>query len=113
MLLAVLPGVVGTAVALAVYGAGFSLAIAAAVPWLDEAFDADERGLAYGVQNLLYAGGYAIGPLLGGALLGVSGADLAYAVTRRRRRDRGGRPLVRVAGAGEGRGHGAHADGPA
>ena len=62
VLLAVLPGVVGTIVALVVYGAGFSLAISAAVPWLDEAFAADERGLAYGVQNLLYAGGYAVGP---------------------------------------------------
>ncbi len=81
VLLAVLPGVVGTIVALAVYGAGFSLAISAAVPWLDEAFDERERGLAYGVQNLLYAGGYAIGPLLGGALLGASGADLAYGVS--------------------------------
>lgn len=80
VLLAVLPGVVGTIVALVVYGAGFSLAISAAVPWLDEAFAADERGLAYGVQNLLYAGGYAVGPLVGGTLLGLSGADLAYAV---------------------------------
>ena len=32
LLLAVLPGVVGTAIALAVYGAGFSLSFAAAVP---------------------------------------------------------------------------------
>ncbi len=66
LLLALLPGVAGTAVALGVYGAGFALAFAAAVPWLDEAFDESERGLAYGVQNLLYAGGYAIGPVLGG-----------------------------------------------
>ena len=80
VLLAVLPGVLGTIVALAAYGAGFSLAISAAVPWLDEAFEEGERGLAYGVQNLLYAGGYAIGPLVGGALLAASGADLAYAV---------------------------------
>jgi MFS family permease len=81
VLLAVLPGVAGTVIALAVYGAGFSLAIASAVPWLDEAFDATERGLAYGVQNLLYAGGYAIGPVIGGALLSASGADLAYGVS--------------------------------
>jgi DHA1 family multidrug resistance protein-like MFS transporter len=81
VLLAVLPGVAGTVVALAVYGAGFSLAIASAVPWLDEAFDASERGLAYGVQNLLYAGGYAIGPVVGGTLLAHSGADAAYALT--------------------------------
>jgi len=81
VLLALLPGVVGAIIALGVYGAGFSLAISAAVPWLDEAFDDRERGLAYGVQNLLYAGGYAVGPLIGGALLGASGADLAYAVS--------------------------------
>ena len=56
---------------------GFSLAMAASVPWLDEAFEEGERGLAYGVQNLLYAGGYAIGPLLGGLLLDGAGADLA------------------------------------
>ena len=80
VLLAVLPGVVGTVVALCVYGAGFGLAFAAAVPWLDDAFEEEERGLAYGVQSLLYAGGYAIGPLVGGWLLGVSGADLAYFV---------------------------------
>jgi MFS family permease len=81
LLLAVLPGVAGTAVALGVYGAGFSLAFAAAVPWLDEAFDETERGLAYGVQNLLYAGGYALGPVLGGVLLEVADADLAYGLT--------------------------------
>jgi MFS family permease len=81
LLLAVLPGVAGTAVALAVYGAGFSLAFAAAVPWLDEAFEETERGLAYGVQNLLYAGGYAIGPIIGGVLLELGGAELAYILT--------------------------------
>jgi MFS family permease len=80
-LLALLPGVAGTAVALAVYGAGFSLAFSAAVPWLDEAFEDAERGLAYGVQNLLYAGGYAVGPLLGGLLLELADADLAYLLT--------------------------------
>jgi MFS transporter, DHA1 family, solute carrier family 18 (vesicular amine transporter), member 1/2 len=80
-LLAVLPGVVGTIVALGVYGAGFSLSMAAAIPWLDEAFDERERGLAYGVQNLLYAGGYALGPIVGGALLGAASADFAYLVT--------------------------------
>jgi MFS family permease len=80
-LLAILPGVAGTAVALGVYGAGFALAFSAAVPWLDEAFDEAERGLAYGVQNLLYAAGYALGPLFGGALLELADADLAYAFT--------------------------------
>jgi MFS family permease len=81
LLLALLPGVAGTAVALGVYGAGFSLAFAAAVPWLDEAFEETERGLANGVQNLLYAGGYAIGPVLGGLLLELADADLAYIAT--------------------------------
>ena len=63
--LAVLPGIGGTAVALGIYGAGFSLMMAASVPWLDEAFPGRERGLAYGVLNLVYAAGYAIGPILG------------------------------------------------
>jgi MFS family permease len=81
VLLATIPGVLGAAVGLAAYGAGFSLSFAAAVPWLDDAFGAGERGLAYGVQNLLYAGGYAIGPVIGGALFEISGADLAYFVT--------------------------------
>jgi MFS family permease len=76
--LAVLPGIGGTAVALAIYGAGFGLMMAAAVPWLDEAFPGRERGLAYGVQNLVYAGGYAVGPVLGGVLLETADADLAY-----------------------------------
>jgi DHA1 family tetracycline resistance protein-like MFS transporter len=80
-LLAVLPGVVGAVIGLAVYGAGFALAFSAAVPWLDEAFEERERGLGYGVQNLLYAGGYAIGPALGGWLLELAGADFAYLVT--------------------------------
>ncbi len=79
--LAVLPGVGGTAVALGIYGAGFSLMMTASVPWLDEAFPGRERGLAYGVLNLLYAGGYAIGPILGGVLLADGSADLAYGLT--------------------------------
>ncbi|MFL5820570.1 MAG: MFS transporter [Solirubrobacteraceae bacterium] len=81
VLLAALPGVWGAAVALAVYGAGFSLAMAASVPWLDEAMAEGARGLAYGVQNLLYAAGYIVGPILGGVLLERSGADLTYALT--------------------------------
>ena len=81
VLLAVLPGVGGTAIALVAYGVGFSLSFAAATPWLDESFEETERGLAYGVQNLLYASGYAIGPIAGGLLLGLGSADLAYGVT--------------------------------
>jgi MFS transporter, DHA1 family, solute carrier family 18 (vesicular amine transporter), member 1/2 len=80
-LLAVLPGIAGAAVALAVYGAGFSLAVAASVPWLDEAMGEESRGLGYGVQNLLYAGGYTVGPILGGILLESAGAGLSYGLT--------------------------------
>jgi multidrug resistance protein len=80
-LLAVLPGLGGAAVALAVYGAGFALAFSAAVPWLDDAFEERERGLGYGVQNVLYAGGYVVGPLLGGWLLEIGGAELTYWLT--------------------------------
>ena len=80
-LLAVLPGIGGTAVALGVYGAGFSLAVAASVPWLDEAFAEESRGLAYGVQNVLYAVGYVVGPIAGGLLLDHAGAGVAYGVT--------------------------------
>jgi predicted MFS family arabinose efflux permease len=80
-LLAVLGGTLGAAVALGAFGAGFSLAFAAAVPWLDEAFGEIERGLGYGVLNLLYAAGYAIGPVLGGTMLELGSADLAYWVT--------------------------------
>jgi MFS family permease len=72
---------VGAALALGVFGAGFSLTFSAAVPWLDEAFGEVERGLGYGVLNLLYAAGYTIGPLIGGALLEVAGANAAYALT--------------------------------
>ena len=48
------------------------------MPWLDEAFPGRERDSAYGVQNLVYAAGYAVGPILGGLLLEVGDADLAY-----------------------------------
>ena len=81
LLLAALPGVAGTAIALGAYGAGFSLCFAAAVPMLDESFDEAERGLAYGFQNVLYAGGYALGPILGGLLLDVASAKVVYVGT--------------------------------
>lgn len=80
-LLAVLGSTLGAALALALFGAGFSLAFAAAVPWLDEAFGELQRGLGYGLLNLLYAAGYAIGPLIAGGLLEVASADLAYLLT--------------------------------
>lgn len=79
-LLAAFAGTLGAALALGLFGAGFSLAFAAAVPWLDEAFGAVQRGLGYGLLNLLYATGYAIGPLLGGAMLELASADFAYVV---------------------------------
>jgi MFS transporter, DHA1 family, solute carrier family 18 (vesicular amine transporter), member 1/2 len=81
LLLAWLGGTLGAGLALGVFGAGFSLTFAAAVPWLDEAFGEPERGFGYGVLNLLYGAGYTIGPLLGGVLLGVASADAAYGLT--------------------------------
>jgi MFS transporter, DHA1 family, solute carrier family 18 (vesicular amine transporter), member 1/2 len=80
-LLAVLASTGGAALALALFGAGYSLAFAAAVPWLDEAFGELQRGLAYGLLNVVYAAGYAIGPLVAGLLLEVGSADLAYWLT--------------------------------
>ncbi|MGH2961021.1 MAG: MFS transporter [Solirubrobacterales bacterium] len=80
-LLAVLESTLGAALALALFGAGFSLSFSAAVPWLDEAFGEVQRGLGYGLLNLLYAAGYAIGPLIAGGLLEVASADLAYLLT--------------------------------
>jgi MFS family permease len=76
--LAVLGGVVGAAIGLALFGAGLSLTFAGAVPWLDDAFGELERGLGYGLLNMLYAAGYALGPLIGGVLLAAGSADLAY-----------------------------------
>jgi MFS family permease len=80
-LLALAAGTAGAALALGVFGAGIGLAFAAAVPWLDRAFGELDRGLAYGALNVLYASGYLIGPLLGGALLEIGGADLPYLLT--------------------------------
>jgi len=80
-LLALLPGLGGAAIALAVYGAGVAFSFSAAFPWMDDAFDERERGLGYGVLNLLYAAGYAVGPVVGGWLLDLAGADLAYWLT--------------------------------
>ena len=80
-LLAVFASTLGAAFALGLFGAGFSLSMAAAVPWLDEAFGALERGLGYGMLNLLYSAGYALGPLMGGGVLELASADLAYLVT--------------------------------
>jgi predicted MFS family arabinose efflux permease len=80
-LLAVFASTLGAAFALGLFGAGFSLSMAAAVPWLDEAFGALERGLGYGMLNLLYSAGYALGPLIGGGVLELGSADLAYLVT--------------------------------
>ena len=78
LLLALAPGVLGLAFGLAAAGVGLSLAATASLPWLDEAFPSSQRGLAYGTVNLLFAGGYAIGPVVGGVLYGASGAALPY-----------------------------------
>jgi len=80
-LLSVSASTLGAALALALFGAGFSLAFAAAVPWLDETFGELQRGIGYGVLNVLYAAGYAIGPLVAGILLELGTADLAYMLT--------------------------------
>jgi len=80
-LLAASASTLGAALALALFGAGFSLSFAAAVPWLDEAFGELQRGLGYGVLNVLYAAGYATGPLVAGILLELGTADLAYLLT--------------------------------
>lgn len=71
-------GVLGVSIGLALFGIGSSTTFAAAVPWLDDAFGAFDRGAAYGGLNVLYALGYAIGPLLAGALLQLSGPEFAY-----------------------------------
>ncbi len=78
VLMVVLPGLAGAVFALAVLAIGIAVGFAAAIPWLDETFGETDRGLAYGGLNLIYALGYTIGPLLGGWMLGHSGADAAY-----------------------------------
>ena len=78
LLLAALGGFTGAAVALGILAFGICITFAAAIPWLDETFGELDRGLAYGGLNLVYALGYTIGPLLGGWMLGHSGADSAY-----------------------------------
>lgn len=77
-LLAVLPGIGGLVAGLAVFGLGASTVFAAAVPWLDDAFEVLARGFGYGFLNLIYATGYSIGPVLGGLALEASGPALAY-----------------------------------
>ncbi len=78
LLLVVLGGLAGTAVALGVLAFGLAATFAATVPWLDEAFGELDRGLAYGGLNLVYALGYTLGPLLGGWLLANVSAESAY-----------------------------------
>jgi MFS family permease len=77
-LLAMLAGVAGAVVGLCVFGVGVGVAFAAALPWLDDCFGELDRGRAYGVVNLVYAAGYAGGPLLAGVLYELGGAVLAY-----------------------------------
>lgn len=76
--LAAFGSLAGAAVALALFGVGQSIIFGGAVPWLDEAFGALDRGLAYGGLNLVFAIGYTIGPLLSGWLLESGSADVIY-----------------------------------
>ena len=77
-LLALLPGVVGLGIGLAIFGIGTSIAFAAALPWLDEAFGSLDRGFGYGVLNVLYSAGYSAGPLIAGVTLELGEANLVY-----------------------------------
>lgn len=78
VLLAVTGFALGAAGSLIVYGLGSSILFTAAVPWLDDTFEEADRGLAYGGLNLVFAIGYTIGPLIGGGLLELASADVAY-----------------------------------
>lgn len=78
VLLALLPGTVGLGVALGVFGVGASIAFAAALPWLDEAFGNVDRGFGYGVLNVLYSAGYSAGPLIAGVTLELGDAEMVY-----------------------------------
>ncbi len=80
LLLALLGGVSGAAVALGVLAIGIAIIFSATIPWLDESYGKLNRGLAYGGLNLVYSIGYTVGPLLGGWLLGNVSADSAYFV---------------------------------
>lgn len=78
VLLALLPGTLGLGVGLGVFGVGTSIAFAAALPWLDEAFGSVDRGFGYGVLNVLYSAGYSTGPLAAGITLELGDAELVY-----------------------------------
>lgn len=78
VLLALLPGTLGLGVGLGVFGVGTSIAFAAALPWLDEAFGSVDRGFGYGVLNVLYSAGYSTGPLVAGVTLELGDAELVY-----------------------------------
>ena len=77
-LLILLDGTAGAVAGLCIFGAGVSIAFAAAVPWLDDAFGGLDRGMAYGALNLLYSIGYAAGPLIAGAMYEAQGPELPY-----------------------------------
>ena len=78
VLLALLPGTLGLGIALGVFGIGASVAFAAALPWLDEAFGSVDRGFGYGVLNVLYSAGYSVGPLIAGVTLELGDAEMVY-----------------------------------
>lgn len=77
-LLSWLGGKGGLLVGLSVYGIGSSIVFASAVPWLDDAFGAVDRGFGYGFLNLIYSTGYTVGPVVAGVALGAGGPGLAY-----------------------------------
>jgi MFS transporter, DHA1 family, solute carrier family 18 (vesicular amine transporter), member 1/2 len=77
-LLSWLGGIGGLLVGLAVYGVGSSIVFAAAVPWLDDAFGAVDRGFGYGFLNLIYSAGYTVGPIVAGVALQIAGPGFAY-----------------------------------
>lgn len=78
VLLAVLGGVGGLIVGLCVFGIGSSALFAAAVPWLDDAFAGTAKGFGYGFLNLIFAIGYAIGPIAAGVGFDHAGAASVY-----------------------------------
>lgn len=78
LVLALVGGLAGVVIGLGIYGLGIGTVFAGAVPWLDESFESVDRGLAYGGLNVIYAVGYAIGPIAGGAILELGTADAVY-----------------------------------
>ncbi len=77
-LLSWLGGIGGLLIGLSVYGIGSSIVFAAAVPWLDDAFGAVDRGFGFGFLNLIYSTGYTVGPVVAGLALQIASPRFAY-----------------------------------